>query len=80
MDGKKGQKVKQQHIYIYRKGKLEVKEGNYYNDEESRIIFKMRSNSLKLNDRNRFTEGDTRCELCDTEREDLEHFLLDCRE
>ena len=36
------------------------------------------SGTLRLNDRNRHTRGDTRCPLCNHEYEDIEHFLLIC--
>ena len=41
-------------------------------------LFEARSGTLRLNDRNRHTRGDTRCPLCNHEYDDLEHFLLMC--
>ena len=68
-------------ITLYRKYKTEIKEITYMdNDEISSIIFRCRSNTLRLNDRNRFTGGDTKCPLCQAEIEDLAHFILDCPE
>ena len=65
-------------LKIYREFKGEIKEETYYNDEESRILFQIRSNTLKLNDRRRHEGRSTQCELCGNEKEDLEHFILVC--
>ena len=50
----------------------------YDNRQASEILFKCRTNTLKLKDRNRFTNEETKCELCGNEKEDLKHFLLWC--
>ncbi len=42
------------------------------------ILFKARTNNLRLNDRNRHTDGDTKCIFCDWTLENLTHFLLWC--
>ena len=55
-----------------------MREGRYYNDERSRVMFRVRSNTLKLKDRERHTGGDVRCRLCGGETEDLEHFVVEC--
>ena len=65
-------------LKVYRKYKGKIKEGIYYNDEKSRVIFRIRSNTLKLKDRERHVGGEVRCELCGSEKEDLEHFVLEC--
>ena len=41
-------------------------------------MFKARSNTLILGDRNRFRGGDGICELCRQEVEDIGHFILRC--
>ena len=47
------------------------------------MLFRARTNTLELNDRQRFnnerTERDTRCRLCEEEYENLEHFLIHCK-
>ena len=55
-----------------------MKEETIYNNSyASNLLFKCRTNSLILNDRNRFQNKDTKC-ACGYEKEDLKHFLLDC--
>ena len=53
-------------------------DGCYDNRFSSTLLFKARSNTLKLKDFNRFTNKDTSCSLCGDEREDLVHFLIGC--
>ena len=50
----------------------------YMNEPASEILFKCRTNTLKLNDRKIFERESTECNLCSGENEDLEHFLLWC--
>ena len=50
----------------------------YDNSFESDLLFQARSNTLRLNVRNRHGGGVVGCELCGDAREDLKHFLLDC--
>ena len=69
--------LKRKTLEIYNKFKIHIQEEEYYNEESSLIIFKMRSNTLRLNDRNRHVGGNISC-VCGHEIEDLEHFLLDC--
>ena len=67
-------------IKIYRTFKTEIKEGKDYDNRlSSKIIFRARSNTLELNDRNRFKNQNTMCELCEKEKEDLIHFIIDCK-
>ena len=69
---------------IYNLFKTSIKEETsiYDNTEESRILFKARTNTLNLNWRNRFKvnpdEIDTTCPMCGENEETLEHFLLRC--
>ena len=65
-------------LEVYREFKSEIKEEVYHNDEESRIFFQIRSNTLNINDRRRHEGRSMQCELCGAEKEDLEHFLLVC--
>ena len=68
-------------ISVYRERKINIKEETCYdNKPESIIWFKARTNSLPLNDRKRHTSGETGCQMCGEEVEDLTHFLLFCRE
>ena len=66
-------------IELYRKNKDEIKEEDMYdNSKRSNVWFKIRTNTLNLNDRKRFENGNTFCELCGKEEENLNHFLLKC--
>ena len=66
-------------LAIYRNFKQQRKEEGFCNNTmESVLLFKARSNCLKLNWRNRFLGGDIGCKLCGEREETLEHFLLEC--
>ena len=69
-------------LRIYRQQKPEIRsqEDVYDNTAASILLFKCRSNTLPLNDRKRFVQGDTSCQLCGAEIEDLAHLLLKCPE
>ena len=67
-------------LKIYREFKKEIKEEKYYdNRESSKYLFLARSNTLPLNIKRKYTGGDTKCKLCNTENEDLVHFLINCK-
>ena len=42
-------------------------------------MFRLRSNTLNLNDKNRHRNESTKCSLCEDTIENVEHFLLDCQ-
>ncbi len=67
-------------VKIYRKWRRAIggQEEIYNNDQASVILFKSRTNNLRLNDRKRFWDGSTIWDLCGSEREDLKHFMLWC--
>ena len=65
------------HIYRSFKPKM-IEESIYNNSNGSKLLFRCRTNTMNLNDRNRFSGGNTKCPGCSWEKEDLEHFLLDC--
>ena len=67
-------------LKIYQEFKREKREEKFYdNTEESVLMFKARSNCLKLNWRLRFENGDVNCKLCNADYEEtIEHFLMDC--
>ena len=45
----------------------------------STILYKARTNTLQLNDRNRHTNKEIHCLVCDTDdKEDIYHFMLHC--
>lgn len=68
-------------VKIYKDFKKRMKDdGCYDNKFSSVLLFRARSNTLKLNIRKRHQNGDTKCELCEEEREDLTHFIIDCKE
>ena len=63
--------------YMYKK---EIKEENIYdNSFQSNLMFRCRTNSLKLNWRKRFIGEEGKCIICHQgEEETLQHFLLHC--
>ena len=66
-------------VDVYREFKLGIGyDRPYDNGMESVLLFKARSNTLILGDRNRFRGGDGICELCRQEVEDIGHFILRC--
>ena len=69
---------KKNSLDLYKNFKVKIKQETYYNEEKSLIIFRMRTNTLNLNDRKRFQNESTECQLCKNEIENLEHFLLHC--
>ena len=51
----------------------------YDNRPSSNILNKARTNTLQLNDRNRHTNKEINCMVCDKdEKEDIYHFMLHC--
>ena len=70
--------LKKSTLFIYNENKKKIKEVSYYNDKKSLFIFKIKTNTLKLNDRNRHINEEIKCSLCNYTCEDLEHFLLEC--
>ena len=51
----------------------------YDNRPSSTILYKARSNTLQLNDRNRHTNKEIHCLVCDTDdKEDIYDFMLHC--
>ena len=80
-DSKKWQQevAEKSSLAIYKNFKTILAEEKIYdNRPSSQVLFKARTNNLRLNDRNRHTNGDTKCLLCDWTLEDLKHFLLWC--
>ena len=69
---------KKTSLEIYNAYKENIKQENYYNKGKSLILFKIKTNTLNLNERKRFKGENTKCELFNYEREDLNHFLLHC--
>ena len=67
-------------VYLVR---LKVRFGDvgiYDNSWDSVIMFRCRSNTLKLGWRARFVGGNVGCVLCGGEEETLRHFLVECEE
>ena len=55
-------------LQIYTKFKNDVGEEEiYYNRPSSTILYKVRTNTLQLNDRNRHTNKEIHCLACDTD-------------
>ena len=66
-------------VVLYRNNKTEICEEKSYDNHPSSITFlRCRSNTVALNDRNRFNNGDVKCSECSAELENLEHFILYC--
>ena len=67
-------------LKIYKNWKRDIRgeEQLYDNRPASVIFYKARTNNLNLNDRKRHQNGLTKCEMCEFEREDLNHFILWC--
>ena len=64
---------------VYRRFKRSVGHSyGYDNRLESDLLFRARSNTLDLNDFRRHNGGETKCDLCGADREDLIHFILLC--
>ena len=64
-------------LYIYRMRKKSIKEERYENNRESDIWFRAKTNCLDLCDKKRGESND--CKICGEEKEDLTHFLLNCK-
>ena len=62
------------------KQKTEIKEEAFYdNTWESVLVFRARTNTLNLNWRNRFSNGDITCKICNSgDEETLKHFICEC--
>ena len=66
-------------LEIYNEEKKEIKEEIMYDNRPSSVImYRARTNCLRLNDRKRHQGGEIKCKLCGAEEENLEHFLLEC--
>ena len=66
-------------LTIYRTWKTEIKEEEIYDNSYASVLwYKARSNTLQLRDRKRHEGGQVSCKICGAEKEDLEHFLLQC--
>ena len=64
---------------IYKKINDFGEEEIYDNRPSSTILYKARTNTLQLNDRNRHTNKEIHCLVCDTDdKEDIYHFRLHC--
>ena len=66
-------------LQIYKKKTNFGDEEIYDNIPSSNILNKARTNTLQLNDRNRHTNKEINCMVCDKdEKEDIYHFMLHC--
>ena len=66
-------------LNYYKKFKLYIEEESIYdNSQGSILLFRCRTNTMPLNDRNRHTNAQTNCPSCNCPLENLEHFLLHC--
>ena len=67
-------------LQIYKQFEIDFAEEKIYdNRPSSTILYKARTNTLQLNVRNRHTNKEIHCLVCDTDdKEDLYHFMLHC--
>ena len=67
-------------LHIYKQIKNDFGEEEIYdNRPSSTILNKSRTNTLQLNDRNRHTNTEIHCLVCETDdKEDIYHFMLHC--
>ena len=76
--------ITKKSLNLYNNFKQEIiEEKNAYdNTEAAKIIFRARSNTLKLKWRNKYTKekNDTICPMCKLNEETLRHFLVECPE
>ena len=63
---------------MYKRSKNNIEEEKYTNDAASIFLFRLKTNTVNLNDRNRFKAEDVKCKICDYEIEDLVHFVVKC--
>ena len=67
-------------LEIYRAKSKIGEEGLYLNDMGSLTLFRCRTNTIKLNWRQRFQGGTVDCPVCESGAEEtLRHFLKECR-
>ena len=67
-------------VEMYERCKNNIKEESFYDNVPASVtFFPCRSNTLKLNDRNRFVGKEIKCIGCEEETENIEHFLLECK-
>jgi hypothetical protein len=66
-------------LQLYRDHKHQIAEEKMYDNRyRSVLLYRCRTNTLKLGWRNRFTGGEVMCGLCREEVETLEHFIKKC--
>ena len=65
-------------IYCKWKENVQQEEELYDNRPASEIMYRARTNNLKLQDRMRHQGRDTKCIMCEEEVENLTHFILWC--
>ena len=73
------EKSEKRSIGLYNRFKTKIREWDVFDNSESSVtLFKMRTNTLRLKDRERFVGGSTECILCNAPLEDLQHLIFDC--
>ena len=70
---------KKKSLELYNINRKEIEERSYYNNSKSLLMYRYRTNTLNLNDRKRYKNENTKCDLCEEENENMEHFLLECK-
>ena len=75
----KEEAAKKSSLSLYVKYKSEIKQERWFdNSDESKLMYRARTDTLDLNDKNKHKGKDTTCLACGLENESLEHFLLHC--
>jgi len=72
--------VESRSTLIHYRAKAHIGGVSYTNRWGSQLLFRARTNTLRLNWRARFWGGEVTCVMCGVVEETLEHFLIDCRE
>ena len=71
--------LKKGTLFICNVYRNKINEVPYHNENKSLLIFKIKTNTLKVNNRNRHVNEEIKCYLYNYACEDLEYFLLECQ-
>ena len=73
------ERLEKSSLELYNSWKTKIEEVKEYDNTYSSVLwYQARINTLPLNDRKRFTNEETKCEMCEEPTENLQHFILEC--
>ncbi len=77
---RKRERNKRESLMMYSEWRDEIwkQERVYDNRQSSELMFRCRTNTLNITDRNRFKRESEACQLCGNEREGLSHVIQWC--